>query len=46
MFDNTSLDQYSLLDELPSSTPVWHPFVEHAHAAVQETKQDSEERSH
>ena len=42
MFDNTSLDQFSLLDELTSTTPVWHPFVDHAPVAVQETKQESE----
>jgi hypothetical protein len=47
MFDNASLDQFSVLDELPSTTPVWHPFVEHATAASQETKQDTEDkRSH
>ncbi|WP_321794044.1 hypothetical protein [Caballeronia sp. J97] len=48
MFDNTSLDQFSLLDELPSVTPVWHPFTQHAarsSAEVQETK-ESTERSH
>ena len=46
MFEDTSLDQFSLLDELPSATPVWHPFVEHASAAARETKQEIEERSH
>jgi hypothetical protein len=49
MFENTSLDQFSLLDELPTLTPVWHPFTQHsAHepGVAQDTKQDSTERSH
>jgi hypothetical protein len=28
MFENTTLDQYSVLEELSSVTPVWRPFVE------------------
>jgi hypothetical protein len=49
MFENTSLDQFSLLDELPALTPVWHPFKQHAahtSTAAQETKQETTERSH
>ncbi|SAL69224.1 hypothetical protein AWB74_03972 [Caballeronia arvi] len=46
MLANNSLDQFSLLDELPFATPVWHPFVQHAEDAVQETKQETDERSH
>ncbi|WP_250515304.1 hypothetical protein [Caballeronia sp. INDeC2] len=49
MFENTSLDQFSLLDELPTLTPVWHPFTQHAtHATdvAEESKQKSTERSH
>ncbi|WP_268811211.1 hypothetical protein [Caballeronia arvi] len=42
MFDKTSLDQFSLLDELPSTTPVWHPFVPHRTDAKQDSKQDVE----
>jgi hypothetical protein len=49
MFENTSLDQFSLLDELPALTPVWHPFTQHAghtSTVVQETTQETTERSH
>ena len=49
MFENTSLDQFSLLDELPSLTPVWHPFTQHAahnSTVAKETQQDNTERSH
>lgn len=28
MFDNTTPEQYSLLDDFPSVTPVWRPFVQ------------------
>lgn len=44
MFDNTSLDQFSLLDELPSTTPVWRPFVPHAADTMQDAKQDSDSK--
>ncbi|SPB13423.1 hypothetical protein NOV72_00721 [Caballeronia novacaledonica] len=49
MFENTSLDQFSLLDELPTLTPVWHPFTQNAArkpAVAQETQQENTERSH
>lgn len=29
MFDNTTLEQYSVLEELSSVTPVWRPFAHH-----------------
>lgn len=28
MPDNSTLEHFSLLDELPSLTPVWRPFVQ------------------
>ncbi|MDR5775386.1 hypothetical protein P9250_13145 [Caballeronia sp. LP006] len=40
MFENTSLEQYSVLEELASVTPVWRPFVE---SRSQETEQDTSE---
>ncbi|SAK62200.1 hypothetical protein AWB76_03200 [Caballeronia temeraria] len=49
MFENTSLDQFSLLDELPTHTPVWHPFTHHtaqSSGVEQEKKQEGTERSH
>ncbi|SAK90299.1 hypothetical protein AWB77_04968 [Caballeronia fortuita] len=48
MFDNTSLDQFSLLDELPSFTPVWHPFTQHAErtSPVEQESKETTERSH
>ena len=33
MFENTTLEQYSVLKELSSVTPVWRPFVHHAEHA-------------
>ncbi|SAK64915.1 hypothetical protein AWB79_03165 [Caballeronia hypogeia] len=48
MFDNTSLEQFSLLDDFPSATPVWRPFVQQAkrtQAVAEETKQEMEERA-
>ncbi|WP_174258067.1 MULTISPECIES: hypothetical protein [Burkholderiaceae] len=50
MFENTSLDQFSLLDELPSLTPVWHPFTQHAShgsdVAHESHEESKTERSH
>lgn len=49
MSENASLDQFSLLDELPFVTPVWRPFVQHAAhapARAQDAKQETAERSH
>ncbi|WP_248322477.1 hypothetical protein [Caballeronia sp. Sq4a] len=30
MFDNTSLEQFSMLDDFAPTAPVWRPFVEPA----------------
>lgn len=30
MFDNTSLEQFSMLDDFAPSAPVWRPFVQPA----------------
>ncbi|KND56739.1 hypothetical protein BSCH_01050c [Candidatus Paraburkholderia schumanniana] len=49
MFENTSLDQFSALDDFASVTPVWRPFVQHApHAPAteQESQQQNGECSH
>jgi hypothetical protein len=42
MLENTTLEQYSVLEELSSLTPVWRPFVNHADD-VREAQQASEE---
>ncbi|MDR5783694.1 hypothetical protein QCE63_30215 [Caballeronia sp. LZ065] len=44
MFENTSLDQFSALEELSAVTPVWRPFVDHS-AREQAVSQDSQPRS-
>jgi hypothetical protein len=49
MFDNTSLDQFSALEELSSVTPVWRPFVQReapAPAVKQECTQQTAECHH
>ncbi|WP_250473715.1 hypothetical protein [Caballeronia sp. GAFFF1] len=30
MFDNTSLEQFSMLDDFAPTAPVWRPFVQPA----------------
>ena len=48
MFDNTTLEQYSQLDDFPSVTPVWRPFVQRAgytSKVAQETKREQAECS-
>lgn len=49
MFENTSLEQFSTLDDFASVTPVWRPFVQHAErepADTQASQQQAAERSH
>ncbi|MDR5818112.1 MULTISPECIES: hypothetical protein [unclassified Caballeronia] len=49
MFENTSLDQFSALEELSAVTPVWRPFVQQtARVPVvsQESRQESAECAH
>jgi hypothetical protein len=49
MSENTSLEQYSLLDDFAWATPVWRPFVQsaaNAPADTQESQQQNAERSH
>jgi hypothetical protein len=29
MFEDTTLEQYSVLEELSSVTPIWRPFTHH-----------------
>jgi hypothetical protein len=33
MFENTTLEHYSTLEEMSSVTPVWRPFDHHAESA-------------
>jgi hypothetical protein len=33
MFDNTTLEHYSTLEEMSSVTPVWRPFDHHSEPA-------------
>jgi hypothetical protein len=50
MFENTSLDQFSALEELSAVTPVWRPFVQQTARNVpadsQETQQQRADCSH
>jgi hypothetical protein len=43
MFENTTLEQYSVLEELSSVTPVWRPFAHHHVDDVQEETLAKEE---
>lgn len=44
MPDNTSLEQFSVLDVFPSVTPVWRPFVEpRNNARSQEVQREAAE---
>jgi hypothetical protein len=45
MFDNTTLEHYSVLEELATVTPNWRPFARHGEHpnATQENEQLQEE---
>lgn len=46
MFDNINLEQFSVLEELSSATPVWRPFVDHTDHVSQEVERLHEEAAH
>ncbi|MDR5857555.1 hypothetical protein P9239_01860 [Caballeronia sp. LZ062] len=40
MFDDTSFEQYSMLDDFALTAPVWRPFVQPASADAPKSAQD------